>query len=482
MNSGLSFLTDLPDDDIAWMLEVGHERQVIANTILLKEGARAESLIFVLNGLVGVRVSFLEDQQVATLGPGEMLGEMGFIEERPASATVLAVENSLLLIVPYQALREALESRPGFGARFHRAVAMTISRRLREREREYGRLLSNQPETEAGQGDAWGRIASFLEGFKKALQESDRAALENGGQLPEERIGAVSDGFHSLVRLLEEEIGDRAELQEAAREHLGARVQREVLPYLLLTRSAERLYSKPRGYAGDFQSIDWIYANEAGGTGRLGPALDRCFLDEPAAQAVRNRRGLLRRTITRLLERHRDRPVRIVSMACGPAREIFDVLDELGSPERLDATLIDIDPEALEQVREEIERRGVGASVRTFEGNLIYLAMGRQKIELEPQDLMYSIGLIDYFNDKLVSKLMSWGHRSLAPGGELVLGNFHPKNPDKALMDYVLDWRLTHRNEADMNRLFQQSAFGRACTRIEFEASGVNLFATCERT
>ncbi|MFT4540274.1 MAG: hypothetical protein ACI841_001878 [Planctomycetota bacterium] len=35
--------------------------------------------MFVLEGLVGVRVSFHSDQ-MAVLGPGELFGEMGFIE------------------------------------------------------------------------------------------------------------------------------------------------------------------------------------------------------------------------------------------------------------------------------------------------------------------------------------------------------------------------------------------------------------------
>ena len=39
----------------------------------------------------------------------------------------------------------------------------------------------------------------------------------------------------------------------------------ELLPYLLLTRSAERIYRKPRGYEGDFLTIEWMYANEPGG-------------------------------------------------------------------------------------------------------------------------------------------------------------------------------------------------------------------------
>lgn len=63
----------------------------------------------------------------------------------------------------------------------------------------------------------------------------------------------------------------------------------------------------------------------------------------------------------------------------------------------------------------------------------------------------------------------------------MILGNFHPNNPAKEFMDYVLEWNLIHRTEEDMNRLFEASAFQRPCTRIQFEAEGVNLFAECAK-
>jgi len=44
-------------------------------------------------------------------------------------------------------------------------------------------------------------------------------------------------------------------------------------------------------------------------------------------------------------------------------------------------------------------------------------------------------------------------------------------------MDHVLDWRLTHRDEAEMNRLFLASKFARPCSRILFEDEGINLLA-----
>jgi extracellular factor (EF) 3-hydroxypalmitic acid methyl ester biosynthesis protein len=63
------------------------------------------------------------------------------------------------------------------------------------------------------------------------------------------------------------------------------------------------------------------------------------------------------------------------------------------------------------------------------------------------------------------------------PGGKVILGNFHPRNSTKAFMDHVLDWRLIHRSEDDMNQLFRESAFRSPCSNIRYEEQGINLFA-----
>jgi extracellular factor (EF) 3-hydroxypalmitic acid methyl ester biosynthesis protein len=70
-------------------------------------------------------------------------------------------------------------------------------------------------------------------------------------------------------------------------------------------------------------------------------------------------------------------------------------------------------------------------------------------------------------------------YESLNPGGRAVLGNFYPSNPAKEFMDYVFEWNLIHRTEEDMNRLFLNFPFKRPCTKIQFEAEGIDLFAEC---
>ena len=168
-------------------------------------------------------------------------------------------------------------------------------------------------------------------------------------------------------------------------------------------------------------------------------------------------------------------------MACGPARELFDVFDTPGGASRLRATCIDLDLQALASVADERDRKQLRSSIRLENANLVHLVTGRHHIELPPQDLAYSIGLVDYFDDAFVVRLLDYVYDRLRPGGRVILGNFHPDNPTRAMMDHVLDWKLVHRSEADMNRLFAASRFARPCERIRFEAQRINLFAIASR-
>jgi SAM-dependent methyltransferase len=263
------------------------------------------------------------------------------------------------------------------------------------------------------------------------------------------------------------------------KEEIGARLKTELFPYLLLTKTTERFYSKPRGYAGDFLTIDRIYENQAAGSGRLGKLLDECFLAASPAMAVRNRRALIADEIGHTVEDLKGGEARIASLACGPAREVFDVFDIIDDDRRLYVTLLDIDAEALALVATRAKGHGCDHRIRTVSANLVYLALGRHQLDLPPQHLVYSIGLIDYFNDRLVGRLIDYIYSLLEPGGRVILGNFHPNNTDKAFMDHILEWQLIHRSEEDMNRLFATSKFGRGCTRIRFEQQGINLFAEC---
>lgn len=311
-----------------------------------------------------------------------------------------------------------------------------------------------------------------------AFDATERSIADGGKQIP---ATLANEAFSAFDRLVAEFNLLMAVAPPLAAEVLGKELQAAMLPFIRMARTASRFYEKPLGYAGDYLTILQIYENCPGGKGPLGALVDACFLSQPAAVAVRNRRALLCNAIQKLVIRRAGRPVRIASLACGPACEIFDLFANFDPAGLIETTLVDIDHRAIAKVSERIAVLKLQDSVRCVVANLARVAIGRAPLNLLNQDLIYSIGLIDYFEDDVVVGLLSAIHESLAPSGSVIVGNFHPNNPTKSLMDHVLEWKLIHRTEDDMRRLFLASAFRRAPDRIFYESQRINLFAECHR-
>src|SRR5262249_35544080 len=100
MHTALGLLNELEEEDVDWIFRVGSERQVLANTMVVREDESLAYIYIVLEGLFGVRVASIPDADIARLGPGEIIGEISFLENTLPSASIMAIESSLLLEIP----------------------------------------------------------------------------------------------------------------------------------------------------------------------------------------------------------------------------------------------------------------------------------------------------------------------------------------------------------------------------------------------
>ncbi|HBB32742.1 MAG TPA: cyclic nucleotide-binding protein [Cyanobacteria bacterium UBA8803] len=131
-------LGELDDDDLDWMIANGRREEVTAGTVLIEEGRAIDTLHILLEGTLAVSVSALQGKTIARLTSGAVVGEMSFADARPPSATVEAVEDSLVLSIPRTQLMEKLQKDEGFASRFYRAIAIFLSTRLRGTVRYLG--------------------------------------------------------------------------------------------------------------------------------------------------------------------------------------------------------------------------------------------------------------------------------------------------------------------------------------------------------
>ncbi len=462
-----------------WLLGASREMELPTGAILVQEGQQIEHFYVLIEGVMSVFHPEQPDKPIASVGPGQVIGELSFVERRPASASVKAVERCMLLMIPFELVRQESDRDMAFRADLSEVLLRTVANRLRLLTGKLNSLQNGPAFRETTRHET---LAAALDNFKSAVFKTREAETRRQESAFQTSARYTAQSYATLVAELQRHLGDEAPGTPQEKDSLGYKIQQEMAPYLLLSDFLKRSYTKPRGYAGDFLTIANAYDDIAIGNGRTGELIDRLTLECGAVKAVKNRRKLLTEEIKNTIAAANGKPVHVTVFACGPARELFDVYAELEDPSLLVTTLIDIDLQALSYVSDKKDAfRGAPLPMELHRENLIYLALGRRKLSLPPQDLIYSIGLIDYFNDQLVVKLSDYAHQLLRPGGRVIFGNFHPKNPLKAYMDYILDWKLIHRDEADMDRLFQTSAFEKPAEDIRFEEEGINLFAICRK-
>ncbi len=136
MRKVLYILGQLNDGDIEWLAERGVRRRLADGEVIVREGEPIDALFITLSGRF--RVTLSDGTEVARLGTGEVVGEIAFVDSSPPSATVTAVGDASVLVLPQALLRQRLAEDAPFAARFYRALAIFLADRLRATTRRLG--------------------------------------------------------------------------------------------------------------------------------------------------------------------------------------------------------------------------------------------------------------------------------------------------------------------------------------------------------
>jgi CRP-like cAMP-binding protein len=107
----------------------GRVSPLSTGTVLIHEGKAIDSLYFLLDGELRVVVGS-QHQHVATLLPGEIVGEISFVDSRTPSASVLAAKDSQVLGISRDLVSVKLGQDQGFATRFYYAIARFLADRL----------------------------------------------------------------------------------------------------------------------------------------------------------------------------------------------------------------------------------------------------------------------------------------------------------------------------------------------------------------
>lgn len=243
-------------------------------------------------------------------------------------------------------------------------------------------------------------------------------------------------------------------------ERHGFFFRKQLWDIILSSEFLARTNLKPRGYAGDSSMMRMIYEREFRGRSLFSKFMHRHPLDSSAAAAVRNRRQLVATAVHEAQARLavKDSRTRVLSVACGPACELRDMVRSIADVEQLELVLLDQDPFALDDARDtvmELEQRHRSRLDATLVRDSVRTMIGTSNLQAKwgRFDVIYAMGLFDYLTPPVARAVLHKLYDLLTPEGELLVGNFHPQSRSRVYMEYWMDWVIYYRDESELLEL-----------------------------
>jgi len=115
-----------------WQLIVDRAERTLfkKGDVLLQAGKQNKTVYLLVKGTA--RVEAGSKAFIAQLEAGEVCGEMAFLENGVASASVVASDALEVCAIEWTALSDLFELYPHLGSRFYRSLAVNLSRRMRD--------------------------------------------------------------------------------------------------------------------------------------------------------------------------------------------------------------------------------------------------------------------------------------------------------------------------------------------------------------
>ncbi len=217
----------------------------------------------------------------------------------------------------------------------------------------------------------------------------------------------------------------------------------------------KRAYEKPLGYSGDYKMLEIVYENKPISDG-VGVYFDNNFLKSPYAVAVRIRKDMMRDMLLDMINRSDKEIFRVLNIACGSCREIRELLPGVKTKSKVVFNCFDWDEEALRYSQEVLSQAvHKNFSLNYIKEDVMNLIKNPSVLRaIGTQELIYSIGLIDYLPDRVLKKLIFVLFNLLGKNGKLILTH---KNREKTFPplppDWFCDWKFVPRNKDEVVRL-----------------------------
>ncbi len=316
-----------------------------------------------------------------------------------------------------------------------------------------------------------GRIDEVTEEFNRAMEDAELRLYKKEDELELLKdLRSVIKRVCDICRDLEEAVGLRSDFVKNRRRVFQERTDR------FFSKSYFGSHARvwPKGYPGDYEILENTYRNIPLSTG-IGYILDMYYLSTTLANAVRGRLATLRELLRLELESRRE--PRVLDIACGSSRELFELAPEIGkSGARI--TCIDFDSEALDYSLGRLSYTNVVDQIDFRKYNALkMISHSRNLSEFGSQDVIYSTGLFDYLGNDILVKMINALYNLLNPGGKLIVSFKDCNRYRTQVYHWLVNWDgFLQRTGEEIHRVIRQAGIPQDSFSIVRESTGVIVF------
>ncbi len=254
-------------------------------------------------------------------------------------------------------------------------------------------------------------------------------------------------------------------------------------PLIMDIPVCHRIFHKPLGYPGDYQTMLHLYRNGLEGPSVFTRVFHKLTCEEPLAAGVRGRKNLLKQWHQEEYHSFVDRSpenemFRVTSLGSGPAQEVAEFLDvPQGWKRPVHWTLIDQEEEALSLAYNRLYPKLAADDIPgmlscMYMSFIQFIRRPGSTLSQEKQHFIYAAGLVDYLRAASARVLVRSLYDNLAPGGLLTIGNALWPNPHFWGMEFAVDWPLIYRTKEEMFHLAGKIDDARSLEVMEEPAGG----------
>ncbi len=217
---------------------------------------------------------------------------------------------------------------------------------------------------------------------------------------------------------------------------------------LFNTDLSNRMRHWPRGYPGDFTTIDYLYHNRNNyEQGTLPWLIEEYIYSLPIVIQHTNKIKFQSDLINKSISKNKKSKIAI--LACGGCIDLSLALDAVENSEA-HIYINDQDPEAIEHSLAVCDR--IKDKITTVKSDILIATKKLSKFK--EFDLVLAGGVFDYIDDRKCNFITKNVHNTLLKvNGIFAFTNICKPNPYRYGMEYMLNWKLIERSEEDIKKI-----------------------------